>query len=315
MAPKARNLVLTGSQAACLEALRHGKESQPKIAMEAKLALAKTAATLHALAKLGLAKRDRSKRWHATVRGKTCRFETVPDRPRRNSDLLGRGQLRLLELLDRPRRGSEIVEKLGMTHQGVRQLLIKLHAHGHVSFADPENPFWIVMGPGDRSPLLSRDEERVLSAIPREYATDAVKIRLAARVAESKVQHILERLLVRRFVDVSEGLMGTRVYRITNSGLRHPQCAQSACRAQAPRLPVESDRIRNVLSAIFNSGELRIIEVTNRLSMPQQSMNALMQYLKRRRLVNKNGRERQAPYSLTAEGIAALSEMTRRQAA
>jgi len=34
MAPKARNLLLTQSQAACLIALRHGKESQPKIAVE-----------------------------------------------------------------------------------------------------------------------------------------------------------------------------------------------------------------------------------------------------------------------------------------
>jgi hypothetical protein len=43
-----------------------------------------------------------------------------------------------------------------MTHQGVRQLLIKLHAQGHVSFADPENPFWIVMRAGDKTALLSR---------------------------------------------------------------------------------------------------------------------------------------------------------------
>ena len=97
-----------------------------------------------------------------------------------------------------------------MTHQGVRQLLIKLHAHGHVNFADPENPFWIVMRAGDKTPVLSRNEERVLSAIPREYATDSTKIRIAAGVPDGEVQQILERLLVRRFIETSEGLRGSR---------------------------------------------------------------------------------------------------------
>jgi predicted transcriptional regulator len=66
-----------------------------------------------------------------------------------------------------------------------------------------------------------------------------------------------------------------------------------------------------VLSVIFDSGELRIKDVTNTLSVPHQSMNALMQYLKRKRLVRKNGRELHSPYALTAQGIAALAEMTR----
>jgi len=46
------------------------------------------------------------------------------------------------------------------------------------------------------------------------------------------------------------------------------------------------------------------------LSLPPQSMNALMQYLKRRRLVKKSDCAYNSPYSLTAEGIAALVEMT-----
>jgi predicted transcriptional regulator len=311
--PKAKNLFLTQSQAACLAALRHGKEFQPQIAVEAKLALEKTATILRALARLELAERDQAKSWHATPRGKTCRFETIPERPRRNSGLPGRGGRRLLELLDRPMRGSEIVEKLGMTHQGVRQLLIKLHAGGHLRFGDPDNLFWLVMRAGDKTSILSRNEERVLSAIPREYLTDAVKIRIAAHVPAADIQQILERLLVRRLIETSDGLRGTRVYRVTDLGLKHPQRASSASRAQAPRLPVESDRVRKVLSAIFDSGELRIRDVTSTVSVPHQSINALMQYLKRKRLVKKNGRDLQSPYALTAEGIAALAEMTRNQ--
>ena len=90
--------------------------------------------------------------------------------------------------------------------------MIRLHAQGRVAFADPEAPFWIVIRAGDMTSLLSRDEERVLSVIPREYATDAAKIRLAAHVPESKVHQILEKLLVRRFVEASDGLRGNRVY-------------------------------------------------------------------------------------------------------
>jgi hypothetical protein len=85
--------------------------------------------------------------------------------------------------------------------------------------------------------------------------------------------------------------------------------------AQAPRLPVESDRVRNVLSPIQESGALRIRDVTNVLKVPRESINALMQYLKRKHLVKKTGHEFNAPYSLTDEGHAALVEMTRRQAA
>jgi predicted transcriptional regulator len=267
------------------------------------------------LARFGLAEQGPTKRWHTTRRGTTCRFDTVPNRPRRNDGLPGPAGRRLLELLDRPMRGPEIVEKLGMTHQGVRQLLIKLHAQGRVSFGDPENPFWIVMRAGDETSLLSREEERVLSAVPRDYATDAARIKLAARVPEHEARQVLERLLLRRFVEASDGVTGTRVYRITDAGLRHPQYAQSVSLAPAPRLPVGSQRIHKVLSAIFDSGELRIIDVTNRLGLPHQSMNALMQYLKRKQLVRKNGRDLHSPYTLTAEGLAALAEMTRRRAA
>jgi Mn-dependent DtxR family transcriptional regulator len=101
----------------------------------------------------------------------------------------------------------------------------------------------------------------------------------------------------------------------SNPATARPGPDQSARRAQAPRLPAESDRIRKVLSAILDSGALRIRDVTDVLRVPHQSINALMQYLKRKHLVEKTGQEFSAPYSLTDEGRAALAEMTRRHAA
>jgi Mn-dependent DtxR family transcriptional regulator len=70
-----------------------------------------------------------------------------------------------------------------------------------------------------------------------------------------------------------------------------------------------------VLSAIRDAGALRIRDVMNILGIQRESINALMQYLKRKHLVEKTSQEFNAPYSLTNEGHAALAEMTRRQAA
>lgn len=312
---KARSLALTKSEAACLIALRNGKVSKPEIAIQAKLDLIKTARALGTLARLRLAKQDQAKKWHTTTRGKTFRFKIIPDRLRRNRRIPGPGGRRLLKLLDRPMRGNEIVERLGVSHQRVRQLVINLHAQGRITFGDLQNPFWIIRRADDRTPLLSRDEEHVLSAIPREYVTNATKIRLAARIPENKVQKILGGLIASRFVEEFEGFQGNRVYRLTEVGKNHPQRDQSARCAAVPRLPVESDRVRKVLSIILDSGALRIRDVTDVLRIPRKSINALMQYLKRKHLVEKTGQEPSAPYALTDEGRAALAEMTRRRAA
>jgi hypothetical protein len=50
-----------------------------------------------------------------------------------------------------------------------------------------------------------------------------------------------------------------------------------------------------VLSTILDSGALRIRDVTDVLRIPRVSMNALMQYLKRKHLVKKTGPEFDAP--------------------
>src|SRR6516225_444071 len=95
---------------------------------------------------------------------------------------------------------------------------------------------------------------------------------------ERQVHKILERLIVRKFVEAFEGLHATEVFRITMAGLKHPQGAESTRCARAPRLPVESDRVRNVLSTISVSGKLRTRDIANILRLPPQSINALVQY-------------------------------------
>jgi len=316
MLAKARNIALTRSQASCLIALRHGKYSKTTISIEAKLDLIETSAALAVLARLGLTRENTEKRtWHANPRGKACRYRLSAEGPRRKRGAPRGSGWRLLALLNRPRRGKEIAEKLGLSPQRVHQLVVKLHARGYLSVADPEHPLWLVMRAGDKTRLLSRKEERVLSAVPRAYVTDATKIRLAVGMADAVVAKTLEALLAAKLVESFEGLRGHQVYRVTLAGLNHPQRAPSARAAEEPRLPVESERVRNVLSAIARAGTLRGRDVAATLQIPRQSLNALMQYLKRKHMVEKTGRELYAPYSLTDTGRMALAEMTRRQAA
>jgi len=315
MNPKVRNLILTESQKACLVALRSRKESKTEIAIQARLDLKKAAKALEALKELGLARRGEMNSWHPTGRGRNCRFKTIPDPIRRGSALPGPGARRLLEVLDRPMRGSELAERLGVTLQRVRQLVVKLHAQGLVKLGDPEKILEVVSRNKDKTVLLSRDEARVLSAIPDAYATNVTKIRLAVLLPEKSVQQILDRFVARHFVAAQDGFTDRTIYQITAAGLKHPQRHQNARLAHAPRLPVESDRVHAVLSAIRDARSLRIRDLKVALKIPHPSINALMQYLKRKALVQKTSQEQAAPYSLTGKGLDALTEMARRHAA
>jgi hypothetical protein len=92
-------------------------------------------------------------------------------------------------------------------------------------------------------------------------------------------------------VAAQEGFTGDTVYRVTAALLKHPQRQRNGRRAQAPRLPVESDRVHAVLAAILDARSLRIRDLKNSLKKPHASINALMQYLKRKALVQKTSRE------------------------
>ena len=315
-----RNLILTESQEACLAALRSRKESKTDIAIRAKLDLKKAEKALEALKELGLAERSEMNSWHFTRRGRDCRFKVIPDRIRRGSGLLGPGARRLLDALNRPMRGDQLAERLGITLQRVHQLVVKLHAQGLVKLGDPEKILEVVSRTKDKTVLLSHDEARVLSAIPDAYATNLTKIRLAVLLPEKNVQQILDSLVARHIVAEQEGFADNTIYQITAAGLKHSQRHQVSRLAHAPRLPVESAAgivftANGKLSAIREARSMRIIDLKNELRIPHPSINALVQYLKRKSLVQKTSQEQAAPYSLTGKGLATLTEMARRRAA
>jgi hypothetical protein len=192
------------------------------VAIEARLDLPKAASRLEALSRYGLAEQDQSKRWRVTGLGRVCAFETVPDRPGRRDPVGPLGQ-RLLALLDRPMRGSAVMEELGISCQLFRQMVIKLHAQGRLRFGDPKRPSWFVMRADDVTPLLSCNEERVLAAVPFGDVADFGKIARSARLSAAATAKALERLLDDRFVEAVEDGEGEWAYRLTAVGAKHPQ--------------------------------------------------------------------------------------------
>jgi predicted transcriptional regulator len=306
--------VLTKSQAACLEALRDGEKSKTYVAAHAKLGLEKANAALLVLAELGLARRSEMKTWRITPRGQKCRFKTTAEKSRIWAEL-GPGMQRVLDALDRPMRRRDLAKKLGVTVQCVHHHVVTFYARGHVRLGCPDQILFVVARIDDDTPLLSLHEERVLSAIPNDCATGIAKIRLAARLSERRVRRILNRLIKLDFIRPELGLDDGAVYALTAAGSAHPQRSTRARQAKLPPLPLRSDRVLSVLSAIHELRAVRIKDLRDRLRIPQDSMRALMQYLKRKEMVRKENQSNKAPYSLTEKGIRTLSEMTRRLAA
>jgi DNA-binding IclR family transcriptional regulator len=332
--PKAQ--VLTKSQAACLVVLRKPGFSQRRIAGAAKLDLKKTEAALRKLAELGLVRRGDSKLWSATATGESCDFETVADpRPRRSRppdpelqfDLAdhpqpdpgyaqpGPSAQRLLDLLDRPKGALALARESGFSRERVEQLLIRLRAQGRIVSVDPDHPSWLIKRADDESAVLDRDETRVLSAIPAERAAEGSRLMMVKALAQCDVERILHRLVEGGLVGIVASLSGAPAFRLTAAGLEHPQYLPPKRLPPPSHLPVRSDRVRLVLQTIADAGALRIRDVKLATNIPQRSINALMQYLKRKRLVVKMGAGFDDPYRLTDAGAATLAEMSLRRAA
>jgi len=129
----------------------------------------------------------------------------------------------LLELLERPTRGRSIANKLGISRQGALRIMHRLRAQGRLKFGNPEDPSWLVMRAEDETPLLTREEERVLSAIPGAHSTNALQIRRRTQVAGDRIETALERLVGSGFVEAVGEFNGAALFRATAAGLRHPQ--------------------------------------------------------------------------------------------
>jgi DNA-binding PadR family transcriptional regulator len=308
---------LTASQAACIEALRKARAaSHSLIAIAAGLTRYKARSALLALAGLGLIEQAPGNRWQLTRRGKACRFKTAADKTLGGGGKLGRAARRALRALDRPMSGLELAARLGVTKQRADQLIVGLTAAGRIRLGDPQHRTRIVARVDDPTPLLAGLEQRIFSAVAKDYATTAVKIRVAIACSASAAAPALGRLVKLGLIAAEETTAGQKVYRLTEAGLAHPQYRSTGGRRAAPpTLPVRSDRVCAVLGLLAERGHARIIDVRDALGVAQPSINALFQYLKRKALVRTDADELRSPYILTARGREVLAEMRRRRAA
>jgi Mn-dependent DtxR family transcriptional regulator len=308
---------LSVSEAACLDAIREGLATKTTIAVGALRDLKTVAKALKTLQQARLVRRGRDARWRVTVHGQHCSVKRVPDpKPKRGSRAVGKivqgsATDRLLVALDRPMRGKDLAALLGVSPQRVHQIVVRLLAYDKVRIGDRAHVLHIVARSDDPSVLLTRDEERVLSALPDDTTTVVTGLAAAVHMPTAQSQVALARLCELRLVENAGLRRGKVLYRLTSAGGEHFQRQNRARRAKPALLVVKSDRVRDVLSYLSDHGEARILDVRDALGIAQVSINALMQYLKRKRLVTKVGDELRAPYELTDEGRDTLDNMIR----
>jgi DNA-binding MarR family transcriptional regulator len=311
-----RPIPLSPSEAVCLEALRSGADRPMRIALRARLNLWQTSQALAKLASLGLATTDGDRTWTFTPRGKRADVMIAPAVRRRGRKpttgvVPGGSAARLVALLDRPRRGAELAALLGVTRQRVHQLIVGLSAFGLIRFADPNNATFVIALKDDASILLRPDQERVLSAFPETSATTLSRIAQVKQVRAEKIATVVESLRLAGLIEKTGTATQGDLFRLTAAGSAHWQRSTTARHADAPRLPFRSDRIHKVLSYLESQGPARTRDICRGLKLEPTSMNALMQYLKRKNAVRTQTDARLAPYDLTPDGREMLAAMKR----
>ena len=301
--------------------LRARRETIQEIALAARLNRPEAVAALEGLASMGLAGICNLKCWHATPLGKKCQFRILPEMTTEDDASLPKAMRpspaaqRLLDILERPMRGSQIAKALGVTPQAVRFMLEKMIAKGLVRLANPGNPMELVARSDDNFAFLPLDEVKVLAGIPDSGATDIKRLLMATKLDETRLMEILVGFIKSEILETEYGFSNEPNLRLTETGRAHPQRNTRKSRAAVPQLPVRSDRVHTVLVTIQKAGSMRILELRDQLHISQNSINALIQYLKRKQLVAKCNPDMFSPYELTGKGQELLLVWEQRQAA
>jgi DNA-binding MarR family transcriptional regulator len=158
--------------------------------------------------------------------------------------------------------------------------------------------------------LLTYAQERVLSAFGEEKATTLSRLARVAHRTPAVMAEIADFLRDAGLIEeAGRGAYG-ELWRLTPAGRSHWQRSPDVAEAEEPPLMFRSGRIANVLAYLAEQGESRTVEVSRALDIPPQSMNGLMQYLKRRRIVRVRSNAFHSPYVLTDEGRELLAAMT-----
>jgi DNA-binding MarR family transcriptional regulator len=284
------------------------------IAIRSGLSLKHTASALKSLTSLGIAASKDGRSWHLTRRGigSAASADAPPrKRGRKPGDATkpSPSAQRLLACLDRPRTSAELSALMNVTRQRIHQILVVLFALDLIRSADPEHPTGLVARKEDASVLLRRDQERVLSAFPQSGATTRSRLATAAGLRAAAIAAALEFLSREGLIETTGTTRSGDLYQLTPAGSAHWQRSATANRADLPPPPFRSDRVRDVLTYLEEHGQRRTRDIAAELNIPPTSMNALMQYLKRRNAVGNRNDVRHSPYGLTADGRRMLAAM------
>lgn len=307
-------------QKGLLDAIRPFAEAKKLAALRASLNLRRSGPASGAVVSSRDAGEISGNTSHLTLRSTTADSQAAPAPRRRGPKPLPKSvptpsESRLLELLDRPRRGRELAPLLGVTHERVRQMIATLLERDFMRSGDPESPTSIVARKHDPSLLLRLEQERLLNRFPEAEATTLSRIVNLGHSSRAQIAMIADSLLEAGLIEKAGVSSHGELYRLTPAGAGHWQRSARVIQADAPPpppLPVRSNRVRCVLSDLESHGPTRTRDIGLRLGIAQPSINALMQCLKRKRLVINQTDERWSPYVLTAEGRDTLSAMLRK---
>jgi DNA-binding MarR family transcriptional regulator len=307
-------------QKGLLDAIRPRAETKKLAALRASLNFRRSGPASEAVAASRDAGEISGNTSHPALRSATADSQAAPAPRRRGRKPLPKSvptpsESRLLELLDRPRRGRDLAPLLGVTHERVRQMIATLLERDFIRSGDPETPTSIIELKQDPSLLLRLEQERLLNRFPEAKATTLSRIVNLGHLSKAKITAIAATLLQAGLIEKAGASSLGELYRLTPAGAGHWQRSATVIQADAPPpppLPVRSGRVRCVLADLESHGPTRTKDIGLRLGIPQPSINALMQYLKRKRLVSNQTDDRWAPYALTAEGRDTLAALLRK---
>ena len=305
---------LTPREAACLDALRSGANLKMLIAIQVGSNLVVTQRSLERLASSGLARTDGRGVWRLTKQGKSVNVAVAHPSQRRgrsgNGELIPTGcPARMLALLDRPRHLTELPQLLDVTRQRIHQAVIILWTRGLIRSMTSNHPNFVIARKGDPSTLLTSNQERLLSVYQDTTATTISKAAQAAKMSVSNARECAEHLQEQGLIETVGKLGASDLCKLTLAGMAHWQRNPAARRAEPPPPPLRSERIFRVLSHLEGQGPTRTCDIASALGTPQQSTNALMQYLKHKDIVRPKSTDHIAPYELTIGGRATLAAM------
>lgn len=305
---------LSTDETACLKALRGGMSRKKTVADATGLSLYKVTRTLETLRIMGLADAVTAspgarQDWLPTPLGAGVEIKTGGSAARK----LPPSAQRLLDCLDQPRTNADLARRMGVSRERIRQIVNRLRSDGAIKVSAPGPSPEYVARIDDPRPFLDGLQVAALSRLSEEGATSVHRLAGVLKISPEQAHQLAEGLRAADLVNMDPSIMSDRPQvRLTEAGANHPQRKPVLSKVKPDRLPMYSDRVLSVLTYLAHNGPTQTAQIGRDLGIGFKSMNALMQYLKRRGIAYKTGSARYAPHALTEKGHQLRDELSNR---